>query len=165
MLGALVLGHSIKRSGSKHARVCLYADDVPAACVALLAKIWDCRPVQHIDVAAHKLGNSIPGHRFAKVFTKLRALELVEFEKILVMDIDIFVCLTQLPFPRLVTSRVQVESTPFCHAGGVEMSTSCFSFKRLQRCGVEYTTGRGSRQAGDMMRRVCPRILVRPCDC
>ena len=92
VLGALVLGHSIRRSGSKHARVCLYADDVPPSCIALLSRIWDCRPVQHIAVAADKLGNFIPGHRFAKVFTKLRALELVEFEKILVLDIDIFVC-------------------------------------------------------------------------
>ena len=91
VLGALVLGHSIKRSGSKHALVCLYADDVPPPCVLLLSRIWDCRPVQHIAVAADKLGNSSPGHRFAKVFTKLRSLELVEFEKILVLDIDIFV--------------------------------------------------------------------------
>ena len=86
VLGALVLGHSIKRSGSKHALVCLYADDVPLPCVLLLSRIWDCRPVQHIAVAADKLGNSSPGHRFAKVFTKLRSLELVEFEK--------FSCLT-----------------------------------------------------------------------
>ena len=91
VLGALVLGHSIKRSGSKHALVCLYADDVPPSCVLLLSRIWDCRPVQHIAVAADKLGNSSPGHRFAKVFTKLRSLELVEFEKILVLDIDIYV--------------------------------------------------------------------------
>ncbi|CAE8639049.1 unnamed protein product, partial [Polarella glacialis] len=30
-------------------------------------------------------------HRFAKVFTKLRAMELVEFAKILVLDIDLLV--------------------------------------------------------------------------
>ena len=66
VLGALVLGHSLRRS-SQVARVCLVAPEVAPESLELLR------------------------HIFAKVFTKLRAMELVDFEKVLVMDIDLLV--------------------------------------------------------------------------
>ena len=46
VLGALVLGHSLRRSGTLHARVCLLAEDVPEPTVELLAEIWECRRVK-----------------------------------------------------------------------------------------------------------------------
>ena len=49
VLGALVLGHSIRRTGSKHARVCLHTSDVPQHFLVLLATVWDCRPVEHVQ--------------------------------------------------------------------------------------------------------------------
>eukprot|EP00930_Biecheleria_cincta_P057677 TRINITY_DN43575_c0_g1_i1.p1 TRINITY_DN43575_c0_g1~~TRINITY_DN43575_c0_g1_i1.p1 ORF type:complete len:674 (+),score=73.58 TRINITY_DN43575_c0_g1_i1:227-2248(+) len=90
VLGALVLGFSIKATGTKHSLVCLHASDVPAGFVALLGKIWECREIEHVD-ASKEL--SWPGQagRFEKVFTKLRCLSLVDFEKILMMDIDMMV--------------------------------------------------------------------------
>eukprot|EP00928_Gymnodinium_smaydae_P078901 TRINITY_DN62958_c0_g1_i1.p1 TRINITY_DN62958_c0_g1~~TRINITY_DN62958_c0_g1_i1.p1 ORF type:complete len:795 (+),score=172.44 TRINITY_DN62958_c0_g1_i1:68-2386(+) len=105
VLGALVLGHSIRRAGSRHSLVCLCAGDVPAHCVALLSHIWECRRVEHVEVVTSKLAVAMgPEHRFAKVFTKLRAMELVDFEKVLVMDIDLLVTsnvdeLFELPAP------------------------------------------------------------------
>lgn len=90
VLGALVLGHSIRKTGSPHARVCLFTDDVPDAFVALLSQVWECRRVAHINFV-EQLGKYSPEHRFARVFTKLRALELVDFEKILMLDIDTLV--------------------------------------------------------------------------
>lgn len=87
-----MLGHSIRKTRSPHARVCLCADDVPDSSVALLSEIWECRRVSHINVVA-ELGKYDREHRFARVFTKLRGLELVDFEKILMLDIDLLVLL------------------------------------------------------------------------
>lgn len=84
------MGHSITKTGSPHARVCLFTDDVPDAFIALLSQVWECRRVAHINFV-EQLGKYSPEHRFARVFTKLRALELVDFEKILMLDIDTLV--------------------------------------------------------------------------
>lgn len=89
VLGALVLGHSLRRS-SQVARVCLVAPEVAPESLELLRHIWDCRAVEHVEVAKD-LETFGERHRFAKVFTKLRAMELVDFEKVLVMDIDLLV--------------------------------------------------------------------------
>jgi len=104
VLGAMVLGHSLKRTGSRYARVCLYADDVPPAMVALLSQVWDCRLVEHVKVASSHLSFEDAAVRFEKVFTKLRVLGLVEFEKVLLLDIDLIIMsniddLFQLPAP------------------------------------------------------------------
>ena len=55
VLGAMVLGHSIKRTGSPHARVCLHTDDVSQPHLALLSKLWDCRLIQHVDACSDQL--------------------------------------------------------------------------------------------------------------
>lgn len=89
VLGALVLGHSLRRS-SQVARVCLVAPEVAPESLELLRHIWDCRAGEHVGVAKD-LETFGERHRFAKVFTKLRAMELVDFEKVLVMDIDLLV--------------------------------------------------------------------------
>ncbi|CAE7568867.1 unnamed protein product [Symbiodinium pilosum] len=91
LLGALVLGYSIKRTGSKHDRVCLYTSDVPHAHIQLLSRLWICRPISHIDVAMEQLSFPDKEDRFAKVFTKLNGLALTEYEKVLMMDIDLLV--------------------------------------------------------------------------
>lgn len=92
-LGALVLGHSIKRTGSLHARVCLHTKDVPASFVRLLSEIWEMRLVEHVEACLPQLSfqDEATPHRFDKVFTKLRAMELTDFAKVLVMDIDLIV--------------------------------------------------------------------------
>lgn len=94
LVGAMVLGYSIKLTKSRHKRVCLYTSDVPQSCVELLKKLWDCRLIEHIKAETQVLSWSDPGEgpdRFEKVFTKLRGMQLVEFEKVLMMDIDMLV--------------------------------------------------------------------------
>lgn len=90
VLGALVLGHSIRSTGSKHALVCLHTDDVPEAYIDLLSRVWDCRVIQHVE-SSKRLCWPDQADRFEKVFTKLNGLGLVEFEKIVMMDIDMLV--------------------------------------------------------------------------
>lgn len=89
-MGALVLGRSIKKTATRHVLVCLHTADVPDHSVSLLRQLWDCRLVQHVN-AVPQLSTADLAHRFAKVFTKLRVLELVEFSKVLLLDIDLLV--------------------------------------------------------------------------
>lgn len=92
VLGAMVLGLSIKNTRSPHALVCLYTDDVPANFISLLSRLWDCRLVEHISACTEKLSyQDATPHRFDKVFTKLRVLQLVDFAKVLLLDIDLVV--------------------------------------------------------------------------
>uniref|UniRef100_A0A7S4V1T2 Hexosyltransferase n=1 Tax=Alexandrium monilatum TaxID=311494 RepID=A0A7S4V1T2_9DINO len=91
LVGAMVLGYSLKRTGSRHSRVCLYTDDVPAGHVEILSRLWDCRPIEHVDACVRSLSFSEKEDRFEKVFTKLRGMQLTEFEKVLMMDIDLLV--------------------------------------------------------------------------
>ena len=91
MVGAMVLGASIRKTGSKHDRVCLYTEDVPPEYIQRLSKLWNCRLMSHVDVAMDKLSFPDNEERFAKVFTKLRGLGLTEYEKVLMMDIDLLV--------------------------------------------------------------------------
>eukprot|EP00927_Polykrikos_kofoidii_P025405 TRINITY_DN22827_c0_g1_i1.p1 TRINITY_DN22827_c0_g1~~TRINITY_DN22827_c0_g1_i1.p1 ORF type:complete len:745 (-),score=70.15 TRINITY_DN22827_c0_g1_i1:220-2454(-) len=92
VLGALVLGQSIRKTGSKNSLICLHTDDVPSHFVVLLSKLWDCRFVEHVSACVDKLSyQDGQPHRFDKVFTKLRVLELTEFAKVLLLDIDLAV--------------------------------------------------------------------------
>eukprot|EP00438_Fugacium_kawagutii_P024258 Skav223119 [mRNA] locus=scaffold419:814285:816066:- [translate_table: standard] len=91
MVGAMVLGASIRKTGSKHDRVCLYTEDVPEEHIQRLSKLWSCRLMTHVDAATDKLSFPDNEERFAKVFTKLRGLGLTQYEKVLMMDIDLLV--------------------------------------------------------------------------
>jgi len=64
---------------------------VPPGFIKLLSHLWDCRCIEHVEAATEKLSYADNCHRFAKVFTKLRGLELVDFAKVLIMDIDLLV--------------------------------------------------------------------------
>ena len=81
VLGALVLGASIRKTKSVHERVCLYTEDVPLEHVRQLSQLWQMRLISHLDVAMEKLSFPENEERFAKVFTKLRGLQLTEYDK------------------------------------------------------------------------------------
>lgn len=92
LIGAMVLGHSLRKTGSKHDRVCLHTADVPEGFLKLLSGIWDCRLMEHVSACTDKLSfQDDQPHRFDKVFTKLRVLGLTQYEKVLMMDIDLVV--------------------------------------------------------------------------
>lgn len=121
VLGALVLGHSIRRTGSKHQLICLHTSDVPAHLLLLLARVWDCRLVEHVE-ATHRLLVGEP--RFERVFTKLRALGLEGFDKILVLDIDLLVRsnvddLFELPAPAAM-KRCNNGRAPYRHGDAID---------------------------------------------
>lgn len=92
LIGAMVLGHSLKRTGSTHSRVCCHTEDVPPAFIRLLSALWECRLIEHVPACTQKLSfQDDQPHRFDKVFTKLRVLALTDFAKVLMMDIDLIV--------------------------------------------------------------------------
>ncbi|CAK9051896.1 unnamed protein product [Durusdinium trenchii] len=131
VLGALVLGFSIKRTRTKHSLVCLHTEDVSPEHLKLLQIFWDCRLVEHIEVAAAKrlsTDDFIEESRFFKVFTKLRALEQVDFEKVLVMDIDLLVLssvdkLFELPAPAALKRGMNRGKWPYKHGDDIDGTT------------------------------------------
>ena len=87
VVGALVLGRALRRSGTSHDLVLLHTDDVPESSCALLAQIWILRKVEFVDAVPEMFLSK--GHRFDGVFTKLHVLGLVEYTKVLMLDIDL----------------------------------------------------------------------------
>ena len=88
-LGALVLGTALRRSGTKYDLVLLYTEDVPTSTLNLLSTLWLIRKVQYLE--GHDDMYMCKGFRFDGVFTKLHVLSLVEYDKVLMMDIDLAV--------------------------------------------------------------------------
>jgi len=87
ILGALVLGRALRRSGTHHDLVLLHTDDVSSDSQALLSEIWTMRRVEPIDAAPGLFISK--GTRFDGVFTKLHVLNLLDYKKILMLDIDL----------------------------------------------------------------------------
>ena len=105
-LDAAVLGESPKPK-TERSMVLLHCD-VPEDWLKLLQEAgWQTRKVQHIKYK----DTLYRGGRFAHVFTKLRALELTEFGKVLLLDTDL-----------VVRERIQTSCLPGMlrqHAGGM----------------------------------------------
>ena len=86
---AAVLGSTLKVS-TIHELVAMYTKDVPDVGLGLLRQVgWKLRPVEYLDGDALYDGSS--GNRFRGVFTKLQALSLIEYKKIVVVDADLLV--------------------------------------------------------------------------
>lgn len=161
VLGAIVLGHSIRRTRTRHSLVCLHADDVPEEFLALLRRVWDCRQVEHVQ-AASTLSWEDQDARFEKVFTKLRAMSLVDFEKVLVMDIDMLVVrniddLFDLPAPAAMKRGMNDTSwKPLRHGDNLD-GTRFFSGANP---GKPYSWGQGTGiNAGVMLWRPDLQVL------
>jgi hypothetical protein len=88
--GVEALGRSLEETGTRVPMVLMVTPDVPqAARERLAAQGWlvrDIAPVKNPTPQAQQL---FP--RFDKVFTKLRAWELVEFDKVVLLDADMIV--------------------------------------------------------------------------
>eukprot|EP00392_Amoebophrya_sp_AT5.2_P005132 g5141.t1 len=103
VLGACVLGKSLLLTQTRHELLCLHTDDVPE--LSTLRKFWTLREIAHIPASNISLFRGWKAqNRFCHVFTKLRALELEEYDKVLLMDIDMCVkrnidLLFELPTP------------------------------------------------------------------
>lgn len=85
--GVEALGRSLEATHAQHERVLMTTPDVPRAAVALLANEgWRIRPIAPIENPNPK--TALLYRRFAGTFTKLRAFELEELDKIVFMDAD-----------------------------------------------------------------------------
>eukprot|EP00971_Amphidinium_carterae_P082095 1623786-Amphidinium_carterae.1 len=147
VLGALVLGQSLLQTGTKHALVCMYTDDVPPAYLELLQRVWDCRRIEHVQYAADRLCFvDEQCSRFEKVFTKLQVFRLVEFEKVLMMDIDMLVLrkiddLFELRAPAAMRRGATNEARQTYH--GSELNGLYF-FGGPQPSNQQYSWGQGT---------------------
>ena len=95
VLGALVLGAALKDKSLRD-RVLLHTDDIPESSLELLGKLWNLRKVSYVTADARLYGTL--DTRFDGVFTKMHALALDDYAKVLVLDLDISVvgCLDEL---------------------------------------------------------------------
>ena len=103
VLGALVLGKALRRTSQEgHDLVLMVTNAVPAASCELLAKVWRLKRVDYVD-AVEALFRS-KGYRFDGCFTKLHALGLLDYAKVLMLDLDLAILgnpheLFELPAP------------------------------------------------------------------
>eukprot|EP00397_Hematodinium_sp_SG-2012_P007068 GEMP01007110.1.p1 GENE.GEMP01007110.1~~GEMP01007110.1.p1 ORF type:complete len:635 (-),score=124.56 GEMP01007110.1:1638-3542(-) len=85
ILGALVLGQSLRQSGTTKDMVVLYTDDVQH--IELLEQVgWQPILMEDVESTAALFGGD--RGRFDRVFNKLRALSLTQYSKVCMMDID-----------------------------------------------------------------------------
>ena len=90
-LGALVLAARLRELDANSGRVSpdlvlLHTDDVPLEYLKLLATQWKLREVAYIDAVPALYDRK--GGCFDGVFTKLQAWGLIEYEKVLLLDLD-----------------------------------------------------------------------------
>jgi len=90
LLGALVVGWSLLASGCKCERLLMYTSDVPANFLKLLGHYWNLKKVEYIE-GSKKLYWDHKSSRFHSVFTKLEALNCTEYDKVLMLDIDMLI--------------------------------------------------------------------------
>lgn len=92
-LGALVLGHGLRAHAVPGpARVLLHTKDVPRGYVeVLVASGWQCQEVEYISNVSTSFFHNWRTSRFIDVFTKLRALQLVSLDKVMLLDLDMLV--------------------------------------------------------------------------
>ncbi|CAE7249201.1 unnamed protein product [Symbiodinium sp. CCMP2456] len=85
---ARVLGFSLRQSGTPHDLVLLHTSDVPEEYLEILGRLWILRPVDRIDAASTLF---TPHSRFRGVFTKLHAWGLIEYDRVILLDLDLLV--------------------------------------------------------------------------
>ena len=89
VLGALALAACLKRSGTKNDLVLLHTDDIPQSSLDLLGKVWKLNLVEFVIADQRLFGEA--DIRFQGVFTKLHALRLIQYTKVILLDLDIVV--------------------------------------------------------------------------
>lgn len=88
--GVEALGRSLAASGTREAKIVMVTPDVSRAARATLAgQGWIVREVGALPAPNH--GRSVLFPRFDGVFTKLRAWELTDLEKVVFLDADTLV--------------------------------------------------------------------------
>eukprot|EP00928_Gymnodinium_smaydae_P024789 TRINITY_DN19954_c0_g2_i1.p1 TRINITY_DN19954_c0_g2~~TRINITY_DN19954_c0_g2_i1.p1 ORF type:complete len:937 (+),score=125.99 TRINITY_DN19954_c0_g2_i1:87-2897(+) len=89
-LGALVTGWSLKSTGSTITRLLLHTADVPKEFLSVLTQFWCLREVDYLEGCSN-LYKNYANSRFKAVFTKLQALSCTDFDKVLMLDLDMLI--------------------------------------------------------------------------
>lgn len=90
-MGALVLGQTLRESGTEYESVLMYTNDVPRGVLDVLevSGLWKLREVDYIH-GSHMLGSMDHGG-WHGVFTKLHLFSLVEYAQVLFLDLDVLI--------------------------------------------------------------------------
>jgi hypothetical protein len=92
ILGALVLGHSLKQKSSGGLdRVLLHTSDVGEVALECLRQVWTLKQVDYLDACERCFYGGSKSGRFSGTFTKLHAIGLTKYDKVLLLDLDIVV--------------------------------------------------------------------------
>ena len=157
-LGALVLGARLKELSVgkvQHDRILLHTDDVPSNFVTALKNMWTVvRQVDYIDAVETMYIQK--GGGFDGVFTKLQAWSLTDYDRVLLLDVDIIPL--QLPEPIFDTDC----PAAFVRGNGEEMHGSAVDGRRFFVGDVaqEHRRQYGWCQSGGINAGV---ILFQPC--
>lgn len=90
LTGALVLGYSLKRTKTIHDRVILITPDVGNENQLYLSKIYThIIPINYTNVNPEIFSEQ--NTRFRDVFTKLECLSLIQYDKIILLDLDMII--------------------------------------------------------------------------
>jgi hypothetical protein len=88
--GVEALGRSLRATGARETRVVMVTRDVPeAARLRLADQGWTLREIEPVKNPTPAGEQLFP--RFESVFTKLRAWELLDFDKVVLLDADMVV--------------------------------------------------------------------------
>lgn len=99
-LGALVLGYGLLKYGGSIGsasapavdRVLLHTPDVPEAYLQALEMAgWTNTRVEYLSGVSRSYFHNWKTSRFVDVFTKLRALQLTQYKKIMLLDLDLLI--------------------------------------------------------------------------
>ncbi len=125
VLGALVLGHSLVNTGTKNSLVLLRTSEVQTAHIKLLQRVgWDTRQVEKVEGVRRLYVSDPSSHIFRYVFTKLHVMGLVDFDKVVMLDIDMIVTqpiddLFKLEPPAAMRRGMQATRKPYKHGGWI----------------------------------------------
>lgn len=93
-LGAAFAAYSLAKHMSVHRRVLLVTSDVPKKVhqAAELCELFDeITPVGYIEASEVFFSNPQSQRRFGNIFTKYRVLGLTRYEKVMLLDTDLFI--------------------------------------------------------------------------
>lgn len=93
VFGALVLGFSLKASGTPHDRVLLHTHDVSEEALRLLSVFWRLKEVPYVKSAPDLHTTPYETARFKQVFTKLHIFnpDVLPYDRVVFLDADMLV--------------------------------------------------------------------------
>lgn len=88
--GAVVLGFSLMKTESRYDRIVLVTPDVTKHSIEILSQVYTkIVPIDYVKVNPNIFLDEKT--RFRDVFTKLRCLDLIQYEKIIILDLDMII--------------------------------------------------------------------------